>query len=101
MQRKSSLKAIFILAILMAALALAPGAWANPKYKVLYNFQGGKDGSGPMGGLILDAAGNLYGVTGGGGVGSCSGGCGTVFELSRTKGRWAKKTLYRFRGNPT
>ena len=101
MQRKSCPKMITVLAILMTALAFVPGAWANPKYKVLYNFQGGKDGSGPMGGLILDAAGNLYGVTGGGGVGSCSGGCGTVFELSRTKGRWAKKTLYRFRGNPT
>jgi uncharacterized repeat protein (TIGR03803 family) len=34
----------------------------------LYNFTGGKDGSAPVGGLILDAANALYGTTSGGGT---------------------------------
>jgi uncharacterized repeat protein (TIGR03803 family) len=37
-------------------------------------FQGGS--------LVMDSAGNLYGVTGGGGTGHCgNGGCGTVYKL--------------------
>src|SRR5262249_25074965 len=31
--------------------------------KVLYNFTGGADGGGPVGGVIRDSAGNLYGTT--------------------------------------
>ena len=91
MQRKSCPKTIMVVAILAIALALAPSAWANPKYKVLYDFQGGKDGAGPISSLTLDAAGNLYGVTATGGEGCTPWGCGTVFELSRTNGRWAKE----------
>lgn len=69
------------------------------KEKLIYSFQGGADGAGP-GPLTLDAAGNLYGATGGGGIGTgCGGGpCGTVFELERTGDGWKKKTLYSFRG---
>ena len=54
---------------------------------VLYSFKGyPTDGDGPMGGLIQDAAGNIYGTTEFGGSYSCpttSGlsGCGTVFKL--------------------
>lgn len=42
------------------------------------------DGANSLGGLVMDAAGNLYGVTQQGGA-SCTystGGCGTVFEIS-------------------
>jgi uncharacterized repeat protein (TIGR03803 family) len=35
---------------------------------VLHNFEGGSDGTGPFGNLILDAAGNLYGITASGGT---------------------------------
>jgi uncharacterized repeat protein (TIGR03803 family) len=46
----------------------------------------GDDGVQPDGGVIFDAAGNLYGTTAGGaGLGTCSDtvlGCGVVFELS-------------------
>ena len=50
---------------------------------VLHAFQGGRDGINPQGGLILDAAGNLYGTTEAGGGTGCGGiGCGTVFEIA-------------------
>jgi hypothetical protein len=55
------------LAVLAAILLWASGTWAATKYKVLYSFQGGSDGANPVGGLTLDAAGNLYGVTANGG----------------------------------
>jgi uncharacterized repeat protein (TIGR03803 family) len=44
---------------------------------VLHSFTGGSDGQRPVTGLLADAAGNLYGTTGGGG----DGGYGTVFQL--------------------
>ena len=58
---------------------------------VLYNFQGLDDGQNPVGGLILDLAGNLYGTTFDGGVN----GGGTVYELSPS-GTFT--TLYSFSG---
>ena len=36
---------------------------------VLYSFTGGSDGADPLAGLVFDAAGNLYGTTGG--FGNC------------------------------
>ena len=50
---------------------------------IMYNFTGASDGSNPLAGLVLDAAGNLYGTTWFGGDLSCapSSGCGTVFKL--------------------
>ena len=44
---------------------------------VLYSFTGGADGSNPVGELVRDAGGNLYGTTTGGGTVY-----GTVFKLS-------------------
>jgi uncharacterized repeat protein (TIGR03803 family) len=62
---------------------------------VLHLFQGGNDGSGPLGNLVFDQAGNLYGTT-------CDGGAndnGTVFELSpKPSGKWKKSVLYSFQG---
>jgi uncharacterized repeat protein (TIGR03803 family) len=67
------------------------------KEKVIYSFQGGADGAGPMSDLTLDTAGNLYGTTSQGGTGTaCKTGCGTVFELKRTKGVWNEEVLYSF-----
>ncbi len=66
--------------------------WAE---QVLYNFQDVNDGQLPVGGLITDAAGNLYGTTLVGG----SGGSGTVFELSPSGSTWTFKLLYSFSGN--
>jgi uncharacterized repeat protein (TIGR03803 family) len=61
--------------------------------KVLHNFGGGTDGADPYGGVIFDAAGNLYGTTSAGGAYKG----GTVFELSPgTNGTWTEKVLHSF-----
>ena len=70
----------------------------------IYTFLGGTDGIGPVGNLIADSTGALYGVTEGGG---CTVtltypiGCGTVFKLTppATGATWTKTTLYTFQGN--
>jgi uncharacterized repeat protein (TIGR03803 family) len=72
--------------------------------KVLYTFQGGSDGAEPLANFISDKAGNLYGVTGNGGI-QCDGsqlGCGTVFQLAppaHKGGKWTKTILHEFAGN--
>jgi len=60
-------------------LTPAGGQWI---YTDLHDFDG-SDGWVPIGGLILDPQGNLYGTTiGGGGVGCEGGGCGVVWEIT-------------------
>jgi uncharacterized repeat protein (TIGR03803 family) len=66
----------------------------------LYSFHADSltDGSFPFGGVTIDAAGNLYGTTDGGGTY----GSGTVFELSPTAGgSWVEKVLHAFESNGT
>ena len=66
--------------------------------KILYNFTGGTDGANPYGSLILDSAGNLYGLTiYGGGPNNCNSnvGCGVVFKVSPTG---TETVLYAFKG---
>jgi len=83
---------------------LSPNGEGGYNFNTLYTFQGGNDGSGPAAGLIIDAAGNLYGTTEfGGGATVCQNqgtvfGCGTVFELSPTKNGWVETILYAFQG---
>jgi uncharacterized repeat protein (TIGR03803 family) len=78
---------------LCSNLTLAPGALAGPKYRVLYAFDANKDGGGLYSSLILDAKGNLYGESWGGG----QYGRGTVFELSpAARGHWKKKVRHSF-----
>jgi uncharacterized repeat protein (TIGR03803 family) len=58
----------------------------------------------PLGGLVLDARGNLYGTAAGGGhvAPRCpSSGCGLVFELApTTSAGWTETILYSFMGTP-
>ena len=46
-----------LMIVIVIALVLAPGVWAQSKYKTLYKFKGGKDGVYPTGRLIFDQAG--------------------------------------------
>jgi uncharacterized repeat protein (TIGR03803 family) len=59
---------------------------------VLHSFQS-SEGTTPIGGLILDAAGNLYGTTYDGGLGDYD---GSVFELSPSNGGWTFSVLHLF-----
>jgi len=67
---------------------------------VLYSFAAVSDGKNPYGGVTLDSAGNLYGTTVAGGTGgACTGdGCGTVFALTKSGGKWNETVLYSFTG---
>src|SRR5437899_2052807 len=65
---------------------------------VLHSFTGGRDGADPIGRLLLDDKGNLYGTTNEGGHSSCDPpyGCGTVFELHLSSGLWRERVLHAF-----
>lgn len=73
-------------------------------FDVVYMFKGGTDGASPVGGVIIDRLGNIYGATQEGGNGGCNGpGCGTIYKI--TPGG-AEAVLYAFTGgsdgsNPT
>jgi uncharacterized repeat protein (TIGR03803 family) len=73
----------------------ANGTWTET---VLYSFTGAADGGQPYGGLVLDAAGNLYGTTNYGGSTNCNSGCGTVFKLTPGSGGWTESVIYTFTG---
>jgi uncharacterized repeat protein (TIGR03803 family) len=75
---------------------LMPKAGGGSTEKVLYSFEGGTDGINPIGELIFDAAGNLYGTTYWGGTHAY----GTVFELTpNAGGGWTEKSLHGFPNN--
>jgi uncharacterized repeat protein (TIGR03803 family) len=76
---------------------VSSGGWTET---VLYNFGNtGPSGNYPQGGLVFDAAGNLYGTTmNGGGVN------GTVYQLTppaTAGGAWTFNVLYTFKGGTT
>jgi uncharacterized repeat protein (TIGR03803 family) len=81
---------------------LSPTTGGGWKAKSLYQFQAGTDGQGPVGGLVMDSSGNLYGTTQYGGTHLCTDNydkfsCGTVFELSPNgAGGWSEKVIYNF-----
>jgi uncharacterized repeat protein (TIGR03803 family) len=66
------------------------GSWSET---ILYRFTAYTDGAEPLGRLIFDQAGNLYGTAAAGG--DC---CGTVFQLSppATGSEWTETTLHTF-----
>ena len=87
-----AVRRIMWLALIMA---LAVGATAEWKEQVLYSFQGGTDGSTPVGEVVFDSAGNLYGATSVGGTSQC----GTVYQLSppvKVGDPWTETVLYNF-----
>lgn len=77
------------------------GGWSE---RVLYSFKRPSDGAGPYSTLTLDASGDIYGVTMGGGNQGCVPlfwvyhGCGTIYELRNAAGVWTKRVLHVFSG---
>lgn len=98
---------ICLLIALIAAFA-ASAFGQNQKERILHSFAiNGVDGYMPVGNVIIDRAGKLYGTTQVGGTGSCpqftdTPSCGTVYELSpKTDGGWSERILHSFNKNGT
>jgi uncharacterized repeat protein (TIGR03803 family) len=72
----------------LIAPAATGGAWTE---KLLYSFGAAPDGAAPLGRVIFDSAGNLYGTTSAGGTG----GLGTVFQL-QPGATWTETILHNF-----
>jgi uncharacterized repeat protein (TIGR03803 family) len=72
------------------------------QFTVLHNFTNGADGGGPYSGVVVDAAGNVYGTTANGGsYFTCPqyNGCGVAFMLSPTaSGTWKETVIHSFTG---
>ena len=70
---------------------LPDGTWSEA---LLYSFAGQQAGDGerPMGNLVFDTAGNLYGITANGG----SLGCGIVYQLTPSGGSWSESVIHTF-----
>lgn len=79
-KRAAQVTVAIMSAIVAGLLSSTIGASANG-YAIIYSFQGGADGAKPVGSLITDKDGNLYGVTEEGGPKKGEG-PGTVFEIT-------------------
>jgi uncharacterized repeat protein (TIGR03803 family) len=95
-QNKPSIGLIAVLALFMLTVVASGTRAAAQQESVLHTFlNNGKDGTNPVGPLIFDDAGNLYGTTQNGGAHNT----GTAFELSPLAGGgWNEQVLYSFNG---
>ena len=91
MSPRSTLALALTLAALTASGAAAAKGAANHGFQTLYTFTGGNDGGFPLGNLISDADGNLYGTSVLGGTS----GNGAVFKLAPDG---TQTVLYSFTG---
>jgi uncharacterized repeat protein (TIGR03803 family) len=79
-----------------AVYELSPRPIGEWNERLLYSFQDGTDGNSPISNLVFDTAGNLYGTTSEGGLGS-----GTIFKLSPVGGgQWTETVVHLFQGPP-
>ncbi len=59
----------------------------------------GAEGENPLGGVVFDATGNLYGTTDYGGNQNCMMGCGVIYKLTPNKsGIWTETVSHYFDG---
>jgi uncharacterized repeat protein (TIGR03803 family) len=73
---------------------LVPNGSGGYTESILHDFTGSSDGANPVGRLLMDSGGNLYGTTEFGG----SNNTGTVFKLSPSAGGYTESILYSFAG---
>jgi uncharacterized repeat protein (TIGR03803 family) len=95
---------IWFAPILVLGMTVTFATMAQAQKEItLYNFTGASDGYAPLGGLLLDSSGSLYGTTFFGGTvsGPCNIGCGTVFRLAQNAGTWTFNARHSFAGSPT
>ena len=71
-----------IVAVLTFALMIGNSQAFAATEKVLWSFGAGGDGIGPSGGLVMDASGNFYGTTSGGGNNGIGTEVGVIFKLT-------------------
>jgi uncharacterized repeat protein (TIGR03803 family) len=99
--RRQILRNLFAASLVAGVAAAAPvaadaaAADAPAALTTLYSFVGPPDGGNPIGGLISDNTGALYGTTNGGGFYNS----GAVFKLtppSTAGGAWTESVLYSF-----
>ena len=76
-----------------AAFKLTP-AGSGYAFTLLYRFQGGNDGNQPLGALVADNSGALYGTTEYGGPAND----GTVFKLTPSESGYTESIVYAFAG---
>jgi uncharacterized repeat protein (TIGR03803 family) len=73
---------------------LSPGSGGGWTETILYAFTGKDDGEYPIGNILMDANGNIFGTTGFGGTS----GAGVAWELSPSATGWTQTVLYTFTG---
>jgi uncharacterized repeat protein (TIGR03803 family) len=93
---------VFAIILSCGALLLGTLSAEAQTFTVLHNFTLGADGGGPDSGVTIDAAGNLYGTTVGGGNTTTCGffGCGIVYKLTHKNAGWILNPLYAFNSIP-
>jgi uncharacterized repeat protein (TIGR03803 family) len=98
---KSAFPRIVCGLLVLAIFALAAHSQAfGASESILWSFGTAANGGAPLGGLISDTAGNLYGTTFSGGTNDLLPD-GTVFELtppSTSGGNWSESVLWSFNG---
>src|ERR1700722_14460723 len=90
MQHPSRLSTFAALALAGVLCAAAPASAVT--FTVLHTFTGGADGAGPLAGLTIDKAGDLFGTAQNGGAA----GYGTIFKLKRAGSRFTFHVLHTF-----
>ncbi len=92
--QRATTGALTLAMLFLSLLATIPRAQAqeHTRFILLYSFKGGRDGAAPIGGMVRDKLGNLYGTTAGN---LCGNRYGTVFKLDP---RGNQTVLHSFEG---
>jgi uncharacterized repeat protein (TIGR03803 family) len=96
---RKSVSRILILAGALALPTFGADVRAAATFETLYSFPADDTrGASPLGSMVQDASGALYGITANGGkMRKCMGGCGVVYKLTPTKtGPWRQTIVHAF-----